>query len=46
MRGRVGARWTAEAKAIFDARVYELARDGEPLAERIAFEELRGECDG
>lgn len=46
VRSRVGARWSADAKALFEARAYELARDGEQAAERIAFEELRGECDG
>ena len=43
---RVARRWTPENAARLDARAYELARDGEPLAERIAFEDLRGECDG
>ena len=43
---RVFARWSAEAKALFEARAYELARDGEGSAERRAFEELRGEHDG
>lgn len=38
--------WSADAIARFEARAYELARDGEPMAERRAFEELRGECDG